>query len=247
MNAIDFPAPFKLDRSRHASAQVFDHLRGMIISLALKPGTVLPRAELAEYFALSLTPVRDALMRLEEEGLVDIFPQHATVVRQVDVESAKQEHFLRLAMELEIVYTLASAAPPGLVQKLQSLLARQQAAFDSDDLDHFIAGDQEFHRLMYQAANVESLWDLIRRNSGNLDRLRRLHLPLPRKALSILEDHHEIVAAIAAGDAARAQQSVRQHLSGTLAHLDEIRARHPEYLIDSPPAIAAQAKTGIVH
>jgi DNA-binding GntR family transcriptional regulator len=49
-----------------------------------------------------------------------------------------------------------------------------------------IRSNEAFHRLMYQAANVESLWDLIRRNSGNLDRLRRLHLTLPRKALSIL-------------------------------------------------------------
>ena len=239
MNAIDFPAPFKLDRTRHASVQVFDHLRAMIISLALKPGTVLPRVELAEYFALSLTPIRDALMRLEEEGLVDIFPQHATMVRQIDVQSARQAHFLRLAMELEIVHTLASAPPPGLVQNLQSLLAQQQAALDSDDIDRFVAGDLAFHRVMYVAANVESLWDLQRRNSGNLDRLRRLHVPLPGKASSIVNDHHAIVAAIAAADPARAQQSVREHLSGTLAHLDDIRARHPEYLLDSPLKIAA--------
>jgi DNA-binding GntR family transcriptional regulator len=239
MSAIDFPVPFKLDRSRHASVQVFDHLRGMIISLALKPGTVLPRVELAEYFALSLTPIRDALMRLEEEGLVDIFPQHATVVRPIDVQSARQAHFLRLAMELEIVHTLASAPQPGLVQNLQAMLAQQKAALEREDYDRFVAGDQAFHRLMYQAANVESLFDLLRRTSGNLDRLRRLHVPIPGKALSILDDHDEIVAAIAAGDAARAQRCVRQHLSGTLAHLDEIRARYPEYLLDAPVAIAA--------
>lgn len=239
MSAIDFPVPFKLDRSRHASVQVFDHLRSMIISLALKPGTVLPRVELAEYFALSLTPIRDALMRLEEEGLVDIFPQHATVVRPIDVQSARQAHFLRLAMELEIVHTLASAPQPGLVQNLQAMLAQQKAALEREDFDRFVAGDQAFHRLMYQAANVESLFDLLRRTSGNLDRLRRLHVPIPGKALSILDDHHEIVAAIAAGDAARAQRCVRQHLSGTLAHLDDIRARYPEYLLDAPVAIAA--------
>jgi DNA-binding GntR family transcriptional regulator len=239
MNAINFAVPFKLDRSRHASAQVFDHLRNMIITLSLKPGTVLPRVELAEYFALSLTPIRDALMRLEEEGLVDIYPQHATVVRPIDVHSARQAHFLRLAMELEIVHTLASSPQPGLVHNLQAMLAQQKSAFEHEDYDRFAAGDQSFHRLMYQAANVESLWDLLRRNSGNLDRLRRLHLPIPGKALSVLDDHHAIVAAIAAGDPERAQQCVRSHLSGTLAHLDDIRARHPEYLLDSPEAIAA--------
>jgi DNA-binding GntR family transcriptional regulator len=239
MSAIDFPIPFKLDRSRHASAQVFDHLRNMIITLALKPGTVLPRVELAEYFALSLTPIRDALMRLEEEGLVDIFPQHATVVRPIDVHSARQAQFLRLAVELEIVHTLASSPQPGLLHQMESMLAQQKIALEHADYDRFVAADQGFHRLIYQAANVESLWDLLQRNSGNLDRLRRLHLPIAGKALSVLNDHQEIVAAIAAGDPALAQQCVRRHLSGTLAHLDDIRARHPEFLLDSPAAIAA--------
>ena len=233
MSALEFPLPFKLDRSRHAAAQVFEHLRGMIISLALKPGTVLPRVELAEHFALSLTPIRDALMRLEEEGLVDIFPQHATVVRPIDVVSARQAHFLRLSIELEVAHTLTGTPQAALITALQAAIAQQQAAFDAQDYERFVLADHAFHRLMYQAANVESLWELMRRNSGNLDRLRRLHVPIPGKALSILGDHAQIVAAIAAGDSALAQKKVRQHLSGTLAHLDDIRARHPEYLLDA--------------
>ena len=239
MSAIDFPIPFKLDRSRHAAVQVYEHLRSMIIALALKPGTVLPRVELADYFQLSLTPIRDALMRLEEEGLVDIFPQHATVVRPIDVMSAKQAHFLRLSMELEVVRTLASKPHPELIQRLRGLIAQQQSAYESEDYDSFSLSDQTFHRLMYQAANVESLWDLLRGYSGNLDRLRRLHVPIPGKAMSIMRDHGDILAAIAAGDPALAQQRVREHLSGTLAHLDDIRARHPEFLLDSAIPIAA--------
>src|SRR6266571_2831552 len=107
MTAIAFPAPFRHDRSRHAAVQVSEHLRSMIISLGFKPGTVLPRQDLADYFGLSLTPIRDALMQLEKEGLVDIFPQSATVVRQIDVAAARQAHFLRLSVELEIADTLA--------------------------------------------------------------------------------------------------------------------------------------------
>ena len=239
MSAIAFPIPFKLDRSRHAAVQVYEHLRSMIISLALKPGAVLPRVELAEYYQLSLTPIRDALMRLEEEGLVDIFPQHATAVRPIDVMSAKQAHFLRLSMELEVVRTLASKPHPELIQRLRSLIAQQQSAYEGEDYDRFSVSDQMFHRLMYQAANVESLWDLLRGHSGNLDRLRRLHVPIPGKAVSIMRDHGHILEAIAAGDPVLAQQRVREHLSGTLAHLDDIRARHPEFLLDSAVPIAA--------
>src|SRR5471032_425366 len=89
---------FTLDRSRHAAPQVFERLREMIISLTLTPGTVLSRIELAEQFGLSQTPIRDALQKLGEEGLVDIFPQHATLVRPVEIHLARQAQFLRSAI-----------------------------------------------------------------------------------------------------------------------------------------------------
>ena len=80
--------PAALDRTRQAAPQVFEQLRERIVSLALPPGTVLARAELAQAFGVSQTPVRDALMRLGEEGLVDVFPQHATLVSRIDTASA---------------------------------------------------------------------------------------------------------------------------------------------------------------
>src|SRR5205814_7085180 len=93
----------RLDRDRQAAPQVFKRLRGMIIALALPPGSALSRAELAAQFGVSSTPIRDALMRLEEEGLVDVFPQYATVVSRIDIRLAQQAHFLRQSVELESV------------------------------------------------------------------------------------------------------------------------------------------------
>src|SRR2546428_4869483 len=84
----------RLDRDRQAAPQVFERLRGMIISLELPPGSPLSRAALAGQFGVSSTPIRDALMRLEEEGLVDVFPQYATVVSRVAVRLAPQAPFL---------------------------------------------------------------------------------------------------------------------------------------------------------
>ncbi len=232
MTNLAFSTPFQLNRSRHAAIQVFEHLRAMIITLNLTPGTVLSRSELANYFTLSQTPIRDALLRLEEEGLVDIFPQYATMVRAIDIRSARQAHFLRLSLELEVVHTLARDAQPALISALQSLLVQQRHALEIDDYDAFIRTDQMFHRQMFTAANAKDLWHLLRRNSGNIDRLRRLHVPIQGKAEAVLHDHADILAAIQAGDADLAQQCVRRHLSGTLAQLETIRARHPNYLLD---------------
>src|SRR6201992_3056125 len=112
----------RLDRSRHAAPQVFERLREMILSLELAPGTVLSRADLANRYGLSQTPVRDALMKLGEEGLVDIYPQHATVVSQINVTSALQAHFLRRSIELEVVRTLAEQRDAVLIAPLRATI-----------------------------------------------------------------------------------------------------------------------------
>ena len=106
---------FTLDRTRYAAPQVLDRLREAILSLELPPGAVLTRLELAERFGVSQTPVREALLRLQEEGLVDVFPQHATLVSRISITVAREAHFLRRALELELVEQLAIETPPGLV------------------------------------------------------------------------------------------------------------------------------------
>lgn len=223
-------AQFQFDRTRQAAPQVFEHMRDQIISMALPPGTVLSRPELALQYGISQTPVRDALMRLAEEGLVDVFPQHATRVSRIDVALARQAHFLRRSVEVEIIRTLAASPDPALVERLRAIVARQQRMLELDDLAEFTANDQNFHRQLYEAAAVPDLFGLVRRQSGHLDRLRRLHLPIPGKAHAVLRDHTAIVDAIAAGDVTAAESALRDHLTGTLANVEEIRSRFRDYL-----------------
>lgn len=222
----------RLDRDRQAAPQVFERLRGLIISLALPPGSPLSRAALAAQFGISSTPVRDALMRLEEEGLVDVFPQYATVVSRVDVRLAQQAHFLRQAVELEIVRALAIGHDETFVAELNGAIARQQQFAKAGEFEKFMAADNEFHAQLYAAADKQDIWTLVKSRSGHIDRLRRLHLPSPGKAQDIVRHHKLIAKAIDAGDPDEAQKHLRTHLSGTLSELAQIRARHPEYLSD---------------
>ncbi|NML46969.1 GntR family transcriptional regulator [Ramlibacter sp. G-1-2-2] len=223
--------PKRLDRTRQAAPQVFERLREMIIALELAPGTVLARADLATMFGVSQTPVRDALIKLSEEGLVDIFPQHATHVSRIDVASALQAHFLRRAIELEVVDALARKPTELLLAQLRAQLEIQQALAGGEDYDQFIAADREFHRLMYVAAGVPDLYDLVCRRSGHVDRLRRLHLPSAGKARAVVRDHKRVLEAIAAGQPGEARERLREHLSGTLAQVDRIRAEHPDFVV----------------
>ncbi|MGC2776297.1 MAG: GntR family transcriptional regulator [Bradyrhizobium sp.] len=222
--------PERLDPSRRAAPQVFERLRDQIIALALPPGAPLSRVALQSEFGLSSTPIRDALMRLAEEGLVEIFPQHATLVSRIDVTRAQQAQFLRQALELEIVRLLALQPTRALVDELNTLVTRQKRFAKDGDLAAFMLADNAFHERLYTAADQRDLWTLVRSRSGHIDRLRRLHLPSPGKAQTILRHHKLIVDAIAAGKPEQAQAHLREHLTGTLSDLATIRSRYPDYL-----------------
>ena len=173
--------------------------------------------------------MRDALIKLEEEGLVVTFPQSKTEVSRIDVEHALETHFLRLSLELEISRRLAIAADPALTAKARSVLTMQEAVCTEDDFDAFSKLDRDYHFALYEAAGVQNLYAVIDARSGHIDRLRNLNLPDPGKSGSILDCHRRILDAIEAGDAPTTEAVVREHLSGTLAKVNDIRERHPRY------------------
>ncbi|MEC7256485.1 MAG: GntR family transcriptional regulator [Pseudomonadota bacterium] len=212
-----------------ASLQLHDSLRERILGLDLEPGQALSRAEIAAEYRVSLTPVRAALIKLEEEGLIDTFPQSKTEVSKIDIAHAQETHFLRLSLELEIVRRLAEGTGQGATNPARSILAQQIAARDSRDLAAFSRLDRAFHLALYEAAGMQALYGVIDARSGHIDRLRKLNLPDPGKTLSIIDCHARILDGIDAKDSAAACAALREHLSGTLAMANVIRDRHPDY------------------
>lgn len=233
MNSESLSGSFPLDRSRSAAVQIYERLRELIVTLVLRPGAALSRTEVADYFQVSPMPVREAFARLDSEGLIEIFPQYMTRVKGIDLDAARQAHVLRLSLELEIVHILAQKPNPAVHRELVNTIARQRTCFEIGDFDGFIAHDREFHRSMFEAARLLDNWQLVRNASGNLDRLRRLHVPLGSKAQCVLQEHGEVAEAIGRGDALAAQKCIRQHLCGTLSELDNLRERYPDYMLPS--------------
>jgi DNA-binding GntR family transcriptional regulator len=235
MNVVEKIPAIKFDRYRQSAPQVFEALRKLIIGLELEPGVVLPRAELAEHFGLSQTPIRDALIRLAEDGLVEIYPQHATVVSRIDIAAALEVHFLRRSIELEILRTVCEldvSEHTILVAKLNIHLLVQKRCLDPLNYAALAQSDLDFHREMYEAAGVLNLWDLVCQRSGQIDRLRRLNLPAEGKAQAIVKDHGAILDALVKRDKTAAENALRVHLGGTLSFVKEIRKLYPEWVKD---------------
>lgn len=231
-NIVAFEKARDLDPSRQAAAQVFERLREMIITLELAPGTVINRQALQASFGLSSTPIRDALTRLSEEGLVDVFPQSATRVSLIDVAAARQAQFLRRAIEQEAVRILSAMPDKDFVPDLRLIVDQQKAAADQSELPAFLELDYAFHRRLLELAGAPDLFALIRQRSGHIDRIRHLHLPVAGKTRDVVRDHDVIIKAIAAGDGTGAQAAVRDHLSSSLAYTRTLKAKNPAYFRD---------------
>lgn len=231
LSPADANRPKNIQRLKResASTQLHNALRERVIALELKPGQYLSRGEISEAYGVSQTPVRDALIKLEEEGLIITYPQSKTEVSRINIEHALETQLLRLSLELEITRRLAQSADNSVIDKVSHILKAQETAFQSGDLDTFARLDHEFHLAFYIAAGVQNLHGVIDARSGHIDRLRNLNLPDPGKSRSILDWHKRIFEAIKAGDTAATEHAVREHLSGTLAKVEQIRARHPDY------------------
>jgi DNA-binding GntR family transcriptional regulator len=220
----------RVDRRLPAAAQIFDLLRAQIISLELAPGTPLSRPALAEGFGVSQTPVRDALQRLDHEGLVVVHPQSSTLVAPIDIEQAHETQFLRTALECEVARTITARPGDFDLRPAELVLDEMEAVWAKHrDPQAFRAKDQAFHLALFQVTGRERLWELVVQRGGDIDRLRNLHLTTDGKATQILRDHRDILDALIAGNRKAAEAAVRRHLSGTLAAVGDIRKAHPQY------------------
>ncbi|HWL84008.1 MAG TPA: GntR family transcriptional regulator [Roseomonas sp.] len=230
MSQLSAAAPLQpFERRPSAGEFAYGSLRETILSLSLPPGAPLSRAVLASRLGLSQTPVREALMRLQAEGLVEVVPSASTHVARINLASAREALFLRRAIEREMVRQLAEAPPAGLAEQLQAHLSAQRDLLEHGDHAGFSAADDAFHAMLYEAAGIAGLWEMVQSRSGHLARLRRLHLPAPGKARTVLQEHGALAEAILTGDALAAEGALRRHLSDTFGRLDEIRAAHPGY------------------
>lgn len=214
-----------------SATQVFETLRADIVAARLPPGTPLADRGLVERFGVSRTPVREALTRLSEIGLVDVRPQAGTFVSRVPVAAIPEAVLIRKALEGVTVEKAAERAEAGRLGSLERLVRRQKACAAAGDNDGFHEADEAFHAAIADLAGHPGIWALVTQAKVQLDRARRLTLPILGRAEQVIVEHETIVARIAANDARGARHAMEGHLGAVIPDVAEIRSRHPDYFI----------------
>lgn len=208
--------------------QVTRALRHAIVTMQLSPGEMLSEQDLARRFGVSRSPVREALIKLSEAGLVRVLPQRGTQVVKISRAGVEDARFIREAVECAIVREAAAKATPLMLAELNASLTRQRRAQRSRPTEEFLALDEEFHRLLAETAGRPAAWQMIEDVKPQMDRVRFLDMAKATPRHAVIAQHAVIVEAIKAGDPAAAEAAMRCHLSEILRSLPEIAVQYPE-------------------
>ena len=224
-------------------AQAHDRLRDEIVSLGLLPGQALSEKELATDLAISRTPVREALIRLSEDGLVDIYPQVGTFVAPIRMAAVLSAQFVRSHLECALAGAAATRKDATSLARMMEFVVEQRRAVRARDDAAFFMADERMHETMAAAAGHPPAWAIVQQAKIHLDRVRRLLLPGDLKTRRLVLEHERILDAVRVGDPSGAAEAMRVHLDGLLGNLDELAHRHPEFFAAAATQRPARRRT----
>lgn len=212
--------------------QVFKLLQQRILTLELPPLTKISEADIAKRLGVSRQPVREAFKRLERLGFLQIRPQSGTVVSLISEEAILRARFIRTALEVQMVRTACEVLTPEDIAALRSLIDQQRIAADNGDAALFHRLDEDFHGGICARSGHDYVWELIHDHKAHMDRVRMLSLSANSQQLA-LQEHIQILNAIAAKDPTAAAEAMTRHLSRIEVLIAQIKTQNHDWFVDT--------------
>ena len=230
-----------LRRANTSANIILRELKADIVSMRRRPGEAVSEKEIAAAYGVSRTPVREALLRLADDHLIDIVPQSGTFVSRIPLAALPEAILVRKSLEQLTAGLAAARATRDDVARLQETLDAQRRAATEANRDRFHDADEAFHAGIAAAAGYPGIWTLIQQVKLQVDRYRRLTLPVPGRMAQVVKEHKPILAAIAAHDSVRAAAAMAHHLDGLRTSIGDVRELNPNYFIDAAAAAVVPA------
>jgi DNA-binding GntR family transcriptional regulator len=185
-------------------------IRRLIVTLELGPGSVINERELVEQLGIGRTPVREALRRLAQEGLVEVYPRRGMFVTDVDVRKLALVSEVRAALEPEAARLAAERATDAERAELQELLDELDAAGADDHA--LMALDERIHRAVYRCARNDLLATTLEQYYVLALRIWTIALDRQHELNDAVQGHRALLEAIHDGDGERAAATMRAHV-----------------------------------
>lgn len=194
-----------------APQDIYGVLREMILSFELYPGTRVTETELAEYFQVSRTPIREALLRLENEGHLTIRSKQGCFIRQIDIAELSEYYRVRTALEYAAVEDACNHMPSNEVERLIELWTplKRPKKIAANAMEE---RDESFHITLALAGGNGILVKYLRDINDHIRVIRRVDFNDPERIQRTFQEHYQILQAILNRDAAKARILIRRHI-----------------------------------
>lgn len=213
------------------SEKAYSWLREEILSFRMQPGLFIDKIEVCETLGVSKQPVTAALTRLEQEGLVEIYPQRGSYVARLRLGSMTESLFIRGALEAAAARRLAEEGNDLLLHALKRNVEAQEAAIAADNPGRYYLLDQEFHLAIARAVPFPQVAHQIDIGLATVKRCHELFRPDVNSISSSYEGHRRIIAALEAHDGASVSREMTEHVKDYGTMLRDFAAARPELFV----------------
>lgn len=210
------PQALPMKRSSTLRERLYGMIRDLIVSGALRPGETVNEVAIAQSLGVSRTPVREAVKRLFDEGLISVLAQSGTYVTPINVRDIEEAYVIRKALEEVSVARAADRISPGQLDELETNILNHETAIQRNRVNDAIRLDDAFHRMIAEVNGLHMLWRAVDISKAQMDRGRYLAIPTKGNGERTIGEHRQILNALARHDVEAASIAMRDHLSHSL-------------------------------
>jgi len=222
-------AKSQLNPTQPVNQQIYRILRRDIVHCLIAPGTPLSEKEVSVRFDVSRQPVREAFIKLAENGLIQIRPQRGSYVNKISLSQVRNGCFVRQAIECAVVRRAAAMITDAQCYQLEQNLHQQRIAIDRQQHNDFFQLDDEFHQLLSQIADCQLAWDTIENIKAAIDRVRYMSLDHVSSPEMLLRQHQDIFSALEKRDVEAVDKAMTVHLQEISESVLLIRQENGEW------------------
>lgn len=212
--------------------QTYDRLKRDIMTLVLMPGEPVSAAKIAERYNVSRTPAREAIVRLETEALVDIYPQVGTEISKIDEGRAKQEWFVRKTLEMGVIDGLFANVTADDLSRMREHCHKMELVSDRlsdpDMTFEYLRGDNDFHNTAFHVAGQELAARIVGNSMTHYNRVRLLVDMENANKDRTLATHAQLIRCIETKDKEAYRELLSVHLGYFERDIEDLRDRRPE-------------------
>lgn len=199
------------------------------MNMTLEPGTDVSVQKLSERYGVSRTPVREAVVRLQQSGLVEIYPQRKTVVSKIDLERVREEWFIRTSLESAVVDEFINKCSELVADTMQEIINKQKKYMNKEHFREYYCKDNRLHQLIFETAGEELSWKTIEEVTSHYNRIRLVYGKIDGVKQSVIEEHEKMVKATHNRDVEGMRKIVIEHSNNLLEQVKSMSKQYPQF------------------